>query len=331
MDLDDFDYHLPREMIAQQPSEVRSASRLMVLNGRGIIHESFENLPDHLSEGDLLVLNDSRVVHARLSGVKETGGRVELLLLETAGREARCLIRGRRIRPGTRLQIGDAACEVAGREGMFFTVAFDRDVKRVMAEYGQVPLPHYIRERLEDPERYQTVYARKEGSVAAPTAGLHFTEELLRRLRERGVGIAYVTLHIGPSTFLPVREARPETMLPEPFSIGRESAEAINEAADGGRLIPVGTSTVKALESAAGDDGRVKAGEGESRLFIAPGYRFRLPYRGMVTNFHLPRSTLLMLVSALFGRERILQAYSEAIARGYRFYSFGDAMLVMRQ
>jgi len=328
MELEDFDYPLPTELIAQRPLERRDSSRLLVL-GQTIAHDLFQNLPEHLDKGDVLVLNDTRVVKARLLGRKRTGGKVELLLLSFRGREAGCLVKGRKLRDGLEIEVGEARCRLE-RRGRLFQAVFDRDVSELLSSQGRVPLPYYIREELPQPERYQTVYAREPGSVAAPTAGLHFTEELLERLRRKGVRIARITLHIGPATFLPLRSLQgPQTMLPEPFAIGVESAELINRGIEEGSLIAVGTSTVKALESAAAK-GRVSARAGESTLFIAPGYRFKLPYKALITNLHLPRSTLLLLVCALFGKGRVLRAYEEAVERRYRFCSFGDAMLIKK-
>ncbi|MFQ5801185.1 MAG: tRNA preQ1(34) S-adenosylmethionine ribosyltransferase-isomerase QueA [Candidatus Hydrothermarchaeales archaeon] len=331
MDLAEFDYDLPKSMIAQRPPPTRDVSRLLVLSSSGIVHDTFKNLAAHLNEGDVLVLNDSKVVNAKLVGNKKTGGKVELLLLNPNGKETTCLIRGKKIREGTEIQIGDVTCEVTEKTEKGFKVRFDQEIKEIVDRYGEVPLPYYIKEPLESPERYQTVYARSIGSVAAPTAGLHFTEELLEALRKKGVKIAQLTLHIGPSTFLPIREGKVNShaVEPEHFFIDKENAEAINQGIEDESLMVVGTSSVKALESAAAN-GRVAEGEAESDLFIAPGYDFKVPIKGMITNFHLPRSSLLLLVCALFGRERIFKAYSEAISRGYRFYSFGDAMLIMR-
>jgi S-adenosylmethionine:tRNA ribosyltransferase-isomerase len=328
MDLDDFDYSLPRELIAQRPPPKRDASRLMVL-GTETVHDNFENLSKYLTDGDVLVLNDSKVINARLTGNKDTGGRIELLLLNVFENEASCLIRGKKIQKGTVLHIGTVTCKVTDKAPTGFRVVFDQAVEEVLQRYGEVPLPHYIKEELNDPARYQTVYAKRKGSVAAPTAGLHLTKEGLQAVEKKGVKIAFLTLHIGPSTFLPLKNGGHNSMQPEHFSIDKKNAEMINKGIENGSLIPVGTSSVKALESAAVDS-RIAPAETESELFISPGYRFNIPVKGMITNFHLPKSTLLLMVCALFGKERILRAYSEAIQQKYQFYSFGDAMLIMR-
>jgi S-adenosylmethionine:tRNA ribosyltransferase-isomerase len=329
MNLAEFDYHLPKDLIAQKPKSVRDESRLMVLNSQ-FIDAYFKNLPNYLNEGDVLVLNDSKVLNARLAGRKKTGGRVELLLVNFNGRDATCLIRGKRLRKGSVIEIGDVTCEVTGNIQRKFIVRFDRDISDVIEKYGEVPLPHYIKERLETPERYQTVYSRRTGSIAAPTAGLHFTEDLIKSIKEKGVKIANITLHIGPSTFLPIQEGENGHRLDkEYFSIDSDNARIIKEGVENSTLIAVGTTTVKALESAS-VDGQIVPWEGLSDIFISPGYKFKVPIKGMITNFHLPKSSLLLLVSALFGRERILEAYSRAIYSGYRFYSFGDAMFIKR-
>jgi S-adenosylmethionine:tRNA ribosyltransferase-isomerase len=332
--LSDFDYHLPRELIAQAPLARRDASRLMVLRGDVIEHRIFREIVDYLHAGDLLVFNNSRVIPARLRGRKATGGRVELLLVKELGHNLwECMYRGR-LREGTQLHFarGISARVEALRQG-HAVVRFDGgDIKRAMREIGEVPAPPYIRRRVSERE-YQTVYASRNGSIAAPTAGFHFTRELLDELRSLGVEFAFITLHIGPGTFLPVREEEVERhrMHEEQFEILPGEAERINRALEEGRRIfAVGTTTVRALESAF-IGGRVEPGVASTRLFIYPGYEFKVRYAGMITNFHLPRSTLIMLVSAFAGRERILRAYREAVERRYRFYSFGDAMLIFRE
>ncbi len=329
MNLAEFDYKLPKELIAQNPKPSRDESRLMVLNSK-IIDDSFKNIPEYLHEGDVLVLNDSRVVNARLVGRKKTGGRVELLIVKYNGRDATCLARGKNLGEGSEIEISDVTCEVTGRSHNSFNVRFDREISNVIERFGEVPLPHYIKERLEAPERYQTVYSKIKGSIAAPTAGLHFTENLIESIREKGVKVAYVTLHIGPSTFLPLRDRENgHSRGKERFLITTENARIINEGIERGSLIAVGTTTVKALESAAISEMVVPCEEW-SDVFISPGYEFKVPIKGMITNFHLPRSSLLLLVCALFGRKRILEAYNRAISSGYRFYSFGDAMFIQR-
>jgi len=292
-----------------------------------------------LKEGDVLVVNDSRVVPARLFGVKDgTGGSVELLLLERRAHDTwECLARpARRLRPGTRLVFGGGllrgeVLEAMPGGGRLVGFRWEGVFEDVLRQLGEIPLPPYIKERLSDPERYQTVYAREEGSKAAPTAGLHFTPELLEAIRQRGVEVVSITLHVGLGTFRPVTAETVEEhhMHAEYYRVPQESAAAINRAkARGGRCIAVGTTVVRTLESVAADDGEVLPGSGWTEIFIYPGYRFKV-IDAMVTNFHLPRSTLLMLVSAFAGREQVLRAYEEAIAMGYRFYSFGDAMLIL--
>ena len=340
----DFDYALPPELVAQTPSEPRDHSRLLVLyreTGR-IEHRRFHQVTDYLKEGDLLVLNDSRVIPARLHGQREgTGGRVELLLLRRLepGRWEALGRPGRRLRPGVRLHVAGAADGpvevrvVESREDGIKVVelASEEGLERV----GQVPLPPYIREPLSDPERYQTVYARTPGSVAAPTAGLHFTEGLLDEVRQRGVHIAFITLHVGLDTFRPVTEDDPRKhrLHSEAFTLGQCAARELNSARqEGRRIVAVGTTTVRVLEQASlrAEDGGgvIEPASGWTGLFILPGYRFRT-VQALVTNFHLPRSTLLMLVCAFAGRERVLAAYQEAIKERYRFYSFGDCMFII--
>ena len=343
----DFDYYLPPELIAQTPVEPRDASRLMVVHratGR-IEHRLFRDIGEYLRPGDLLVANQTRVIPARLRGHKTgTGGKVELLLL--ARRDERtweALAGGKGLRPGQRIELAGAQMTaeiVAETESGGRLVRFDRPVEPLLDELGEVPLPPYVHRPLADRDRYQTVYARVEGSSAAPTAGLHFTPDLLVDLRSMGVEMAFLTLHIGLDTFRPVKEEEVEAhqIHTEWFELTAPAAEQINRARlEGRRVIAVGTTAVRALESAArgcGTDGEVcglqtvAAYAGSTDLFIYPGYRFRV-VEAMITNFHLPRSTLLMLVSAFAGRELILRAYEEAIRERYRFYSFGDAMLLL--
>jgi S-adenosylmethionine:tRNA ribosyltransferase-isomerase len=344
----DFDYELPPERIAQTPVEPRDASRLMVVHrGTGQIeHRIFCDVGDYLRAGDLLVMNQTRVIPARLLGRKAaTGGRVELLLLNRRDEHTwEALVRGKGLRPGTRIELlpGHSAEIVALAESGGRLVRFEQPVDDLLARAGIVPLPPYIREPLADPERYQTVYGRVEGSVAASTAGLHFTPELLLDLRRRGVEMAFVTLNIGLDTFRPVKEEEVEAhhIHSEWYQVTAPVAEQINRARlEGRRIVAVGTTVVRSLESAAaaarcGPDGEacgwraVAAHTGPTELFIYPGYRFCI-VDAMITNFHLPRSTLLMLVSAFAGRELILRAYGEALRECYRFFSFGDAQLLL--
>jgi len=341
VNVSDFDYELPESAIAQAPVEPRDASRLLVLHrGRGTLeHRTFRDLPEYLRPGDVLVINDSRVIPARLFGEKEgTGGSVELLLLERRGLDTwEALVRpGRRVRPGARLVFGGGLLraevkDVTPAGGRIVSFFYEGVFEDLLRRLGEMPLPPYIKERLDDPERYQTVYAREEGSKAAPTAGLHFTPELLETIRSQGIVIAPLTLHVALGTFRPVSTETVEahTMHAEFYRLPEATADAVNRArARGGRVVAVGTTAVRTLESAAGEDGRVRAGEGWTDIFIYPGYRFRV-VDALVTNFHLPRSTLLMLVCAFAGRERVLSAYKTAVEAGYRFYSFGDAMLIL--
>ncbi len=340
MKTSDFDYELPPELIAQHPVEPRDASRLLVLyqdSGR-IEHAHFRDLPAYLRPGDLLVANESRVLRARLLGRKaRTGGRVEVLLLRRLDeRRWEALLGGQRIRPGLELALGEepillARVEETRPDGTW-VLRFAEEVEPHLERLGMVPLPPYIHEPLADVERYQTVYARVAGSVAAPTAGLHFTPRLIAELQDRGVGFAFVVLHIGWDTFRPVKveEIEAHPIHAEWCRVPDEVAQAVRETRRaGGRVVAVGTTAVRALETAA-QSGEVAPFEGWTRLFIYPGYRFRT-VDALITNFHLPRSTLLLLVSAFAGRETVLRAYREAIARRYRFYSFGDAMLILHR
>lgn len=347
MRLEDLDYELPPDRIAQVPAAERDASRLMVL-GRttgAVRHRTFRDLSEELAPGDLIVLNDTRVRPARLRGTKATGGKIEMLLLEpveSAGRW-RCLLDASRPpRPGSTLEFagGLRAC-VEERKGATWTVTLAADgggdPLTLVEEHGEIPLPPYIRRDPHDPraeedrERYQTVYARASGSAAAPTAGLHFTPLLLEELGRKGVRRASVTLTVGIGTFLPLRamDAASDSLHGESFVVPQETVDAVSRTREsGGRVVAVGTTTVRALEGGVGENGRLHAGAGRTRLFIRPGHRFRF-VDAMITNFHLPRSSLLALVFAFAGREPVLAAYREAIAEGYRFYSYGDAMLVV--
>lgn len=339
--LDDFDYFLPPECIAQFPLPERTMSRLLALRGERMDDRSFADLPELLAPGDLLVMNDTRVVHARLLGFKETGGHVEVLIERITGdTTALAQVRASKSpKPGARLRLADALdVEVLGREGAFYALKFPGNVLKLVEQYGRLPLPPYI-DRIAvnaDEERYQTVYARPDvtgGSVAAPTAGLHFDLPLLERLRSRGIDIARVTLHVGAGTFQPVREQAiaKHRMHAERYQIPQETADAIAATRQrGGRVVAVGTTSLRTLEAAAQPDGSVKVGAGETALFVTPGYAFQLADL-LITNFHLPKSTLLMLVSAFGGLEPIRAAYRYAIANGYRFFSYGDAMLIHRQ
>jgi S-adenosylmethionine:tRNA ribosyltransferase-isomerase len=350
MRLPEFDYRLPPERVAQEPGARRDSSRLMILDraGQEVKETVFASIGDHLAAGDLLVLNDTRVVPARLRSRKPTGGLVELLLVardpaDPEGRTWRCLAStSRGLKPGSRLGIapGFEAEFLGETEGGRVRVRLHDaggDVEGALRRHGSVPLPPYIRRDNRDAreaidrERYQTVYARQDGAIAAPTAGLHFTEELLGGLRARGIGTATLTLHVGPGTFQPVRAQNIEEhrLEPEAFRLPPETAGVIAACrARGGRVVAVGTTVVRVLEGRARDDGSVEPGEGSCGTYITPGHRFRA-VDALLTNFHLPRTSLLILVAAFAGRERVLAAYEEAIARGFRFYSYGDAMLIL--
>lgn len=334
--LEDFDYLLPPELIAQAALPDRGASRLLHVQGGGLVDRVFRDLPTLLREHDLLVFNDSRVLHARLFGQKETGGQVEVMVERPLGdHEVLAMIRASKSpKPGTRLRLADAfEAEVLGRVGEFFHLRFPADDTAVnyIERFGKLPLPPYIeRSAAEaDEARYQTVYARELGSVAAPTAGLHFDEALFAALDARGVRRAFVTLHVGAGTFQPVREndLSRHQMHREWYCVPPEAVEAVAQArARGGRVISVGTTALRALESAA-QHGELRAGCEETGIFITPGYRFRV-IDALITNFHLPKSTLLMLVSALAGMETIREAYAHGVAQRYRFFSYGDAMFL---
>ncbi len=341
--LSDYDYHLPESLIAQAPMVQRDRSRLLHL-GRATgrpAHRRFDDLPELLAAGDVLVRNNTRVIPGRLLGRKESGGRVEALILDYAQGAARkvftCLVKAsKRPRPGTRLIFdGGLSATVVALQERTCSLAFEsaEAFEQVLERIGHVPLPPYIRrgDTPTDQRTYQTVYASRRGAIAAPTAGLHFTPELLARLQATGVVVADVTLHVGYGTFLPVEaeDIRDHRMHAEWFSLPAATAEAVNAARQRGtRVVAVGTTCVRTLEFCADDQGRLAERSGECDLFIYPGYTFKA-VDAMITNFHLPKSTLLMLVSAFAGRENILSAYAEAVREGYRFYSYGDAMLIV--
>jgi S-adenosylmethionine:tRNA ribosyltransferase-isomerase len=339
MKTSDFDYHLPESSIAQTPAEPRDSSRLLILNRAtgDVEHKTFRDLSLILCPGDLLVLNRTRVIPARIFAKKETGGRVELLLLRS--RDAltwEALVGGKGLKVGKKVVVenGPHAEILEILEGSERLIRFSEPIEPYFSKVGNVPLPPYIHEKLGDPERYQTVYSRDVGSAAAPTAGLHFTPQLLDELKQKGVKTAYVTLHVGLDTFAPVTEENPEEhkIHTEWCELPQETADLINQTKqNGGRVIAVGTTSVRTLESAGSliTDHRplITAFTGPTSIFILPSYQFKV-VDAMITNFHLPKSTLIMLVSAFAGRERILQTYQTAIKEGYRFYSFGDAMLI---
>ena len=337
----DFYFELPQELIAQDPLEERSSSRLLVLDKHtgAMSHCVFRDVISYLRPGDCLVLNNTKVIPARLLGEREgTGGRVEVLLLKrSAGDIWETLVKpGKKCRPGTRLVFGNGllkaqVLETVEEGNRLIKFEYDGIFEEVLDTLGEMPLPPYITHKLRDRNRYQTVYAKYEGSAAAPTAGLHFTKELLKEIEAKGVRTAYVTLHVGLGTFRPVKEENvlEHHMHSEYFQISEEAAGVINSTkAQGGRIICVGTTSCRTVESASDDSGCGRPGSGDTDIFIYPGYRFNV-LDGLITNFHLPESTLVMLVSALAGRENVLKAYEEAVREQYRFFSFGDAMLIL--
>lgn len=340
MKTSDFNYDLPQELIAQDPLSDRSGSKLMLLDKKtgAVSHHIFREITDYLRPGDCLVLNNTKVIPARLYGNREeTGGAVEVLLLKRLENDRwETLVRpGKKCRPGTRLSFGDgrlkAVVEDIVEEGnRLISFQYEGIFEEILDSLGEMPLPPYITHKLQDKNRYQTVYAKEEGSAAAPTAGLHFTNELLEQVRRMGVEIASVTLHVGLGTFRPVKvdDVTKHHMHSEFFRILPEEADKINRTKEkGGRIICVGTTSCRTIESAADEQGIVHAGSGDTDIFIYPGYTFKV-LDGLITNFHLPQSTLLMLVSALAGKEHVLSAYEEAVRKNYRFFSFGDAMFI---
>ena len=341
MKLSDFNYELPQELIAQDPLLKRSDSRLMVLNRAtgGIEHRHFSDVIEYLNPGDCLVINDTKVIPARLIGVKEdTGASIEVLLLKRHDDKVwETLVKpGKKARVGARISFGEGklvgeVIDIVEEGNRLIRFEYEVIFEEVLDELGQMPLPPYITHRLEDKDRYQTVYATHTGSAAAPTAGLHFTKELLAQIKEKGIKIARVTLHVGLGTFRPVKVENilEHHMHSEFYVIDEEAANTINETkANGGKIVSVGTTSTRTLETVADENGHVRACSGWTDIFIYPGYKFKVVDR-LITNFHLPESTLLMLVSALYDREKILEAYKIAVEEKYRFFSFGDAMLIL--
>lgn len=341
MNVDLYDFELPEELIAQTPLPERTASRLLTLNKQdgSIAHRTFKDIADELQPGDTLVLNDTRVIPARLFGVKEeTGAKAEVLLLKNLqGDTWEALVKpGKKLKKGSVIRFGDELQAVIEDEGEMgerkLTFTYQGIFQEILDRLGQMPLPPYIKEKLDDKERYQTVYSKHEGSAAAPTAGLHFTEELLDKIRAKGVTVAFITLHVGLGTFRPMSVERVEdhVMHAEYYSVNQETADILNEArARGGRIVAVGTTSCRTLETIGTrfEGGLLEACSGWTDIFIYPGYTFKV-VNALITNFHLPKSTLVMLVSALAGREHILNAYAEAVKERYRFFSFGDAMFI---
>ena len=336
----DYYYDLPKELIAQDPLEDRSSSRLMVLGKKSgnVSHLHFTEILDYLRPGDCLVINNTRVIPARLIGTKkDTGAHVEILLLRRKQNDIwETLVRpGKKLRPGAEVTFGDGSLtatilDVVEGGDRLVQFHYDGIFEEILDRLGEMPLPPYITHKLKDRDRYNTVYAKFDGSAAAPTAGLHFTKELLEQVKEKGVNIAQVTLHVGLGTFRPVKvdDVRQHEMHTEWYRVTQETADLINQTkANGGRIIAVGTTSVRTLETVADEDGHMKAQEGDTSIFIYPGYKWKI-VDGLITNFHLPESTLIMLVSSLAGREHVLNAYKEAVKERYRFFSFGDAMYI---
>ncbi len=344
--LEDYDYYLPKELIAQKPSPQREKCKLMIVNRstKEIIHTNFSKIMDYLDENNILVINDTKVIPARLFGKKETGGKVEILLLDFDPErtkstifEARCLIKAsRRPRPGSYIFFPKGLkAKVNGYKDGKVDIIFESELPfiEVLKEIGKMPLPPYIKREVtpEDASNYQTIYAEKPGAIAAPTAGLHFSPDLIDALKKKGIGIVHITLHIGYGTFIPVKvsDIRKHKMESESFEVSKEAARFINDGIkEGKEIITVGTTTIRALEYLATKYGKVIAKKGICDLFIYPGYKFKV-IKGLITNFHLPKSTLIMLVCALAGKDLVLKAYKEAIDMQYRFYSYGDAMLIL--
>lgn len=340
MDVKDFDYDLPEELIAQDPLEDRSSSRLMVLDKKTgeVSHHVFKEIVKYLRPGDCLVLNNTKVIPARLFGVKEgTMAKIEILLLKRRQNDVwETLVKpGKKAKPGTRIIFGDGlltgeVIDVVDDGNRLIQFSYEGIFEEILDKLGQMPLPPYITHQLKDKNRYQTVYAKYDGSAAAPTAGLHFTKELLQQVKDKGIDIAEVTLHVGLGTFRPVKvdNVLDHHMHSEFYMVSQEAADKINNAKkNGGRIISVGTTSTRTLEAASDENGMLKECSGWTDIFIYPGYRFKV-IDCLITNFHLPQSTLVMLVSALAGREHVLNAYKEAVEERYRFFSFGDAMFI---
>ncbi len=329
--LEDFNYELPKELIAQEHAIPRDHSRMMVVKDK-IYHKHFYNLPEFLERGDTLVVNNTKVIPARFFGHKETGGKVEILLIrKLKDTQWECLIKGKKIKQNSTLNFNGFKGRIVDieEEGKKI-IEFDKRVEEIMKK-GNVPLPPYIKKKLEDPNMYQTVYSKKEGAIAAPTAGLHFTKELINNLKDKGVNFAEITLHVSLGTFRPVHDIKTHKMDEEYYEVSEESAKLINKTLSSGRRVfAVGTTSVRTLETVS-KEGVVNSGSGFSNIFIKPGYKFQSGISGIITNFHIPKSTLLMMITAFGGYERVMNAYKVAIKERYRFYSFGDSMFLFKE
>jgi len=326
MRLSDFDYNLSKEFIAQKPVSPRDSSKLMVINNK-IEHKRFYNIINYLKKDDVLVINETKVIPAKLVGRKQTGAKVELIIEEINKNKCKCRIKATKPRVKNKLIFGKYKAEIIKQDKDTFTVLFDSNVNEIMEKIGQLPTPPYVKRTLDRNSQYQTVYSKKKGSIAAPTAGLHFTKRLLNKIKKKGVKIAKVCLHVDFGTFLPVRDINISNLHSEYFEVDKKNADIINNRK--GRVIVVGTTSVRTFEST-NKNGKIIPKKGKTEIFIKPGYKFKNKIDGLITNFHLPKSTLLMLVSAFIGRKKILDAYKIAIKKKYRFFSFGDATLILK-
>ncbi|MGB9748783.1 MAG: tRNA preQ1(34) S-adenosylmethionine ribosyltransferase-isomerase QueA [Candidatus Woesearchaeota archaeon] len=330
--LEDFNYEVPKELIAQKPIIPRDHARMMVVKDK-IYHKHFYQLPEYLEKGDVIVVNNTRVIPAKFFGKKETGGKVEVLLIKNLGENVwECLVKGRRIKENTSLFFDGLKAKVESRKEGKFILNFNKKIRNEIFNKGEIPLPNYIKEKLEDKEMYQTVYSKRLGAIAAPTAGLHFTKELIEKLNSKGVRFVEITLHVSLGTFKPVKNIETHKMDEEYYEISEESASMINEAFENkNSVFAVGTTVVKTLETVSDSNGLIIPKTGLSDLFIKPDYKFKTKLSAMITNFHIPKSTLIMMVCAFGGYERVMNAYKEAIREKYKFFSFGDSMLLFRE
>jgi len=332
MKLSDFNYNLPKELIAQEPINKRDYSRLMVLNSRGINNDHFYNIIKYLNKGDVLVINETKVLKNKLVGKKKTGAHIEIIIEKKIKDYYECNLRGHRVKLGAEIifphnLIGKVVKKTIKR----FYIKFNKkNINKYLDKYGELPIPFYVKKHIKQQNRYQTIFAKNKGSFAAPTASLHFTKQLLKTIQNKGIKIAKITLHISFGTFLPIKEKdfTKHKMHEEYYEISEQASDIINNCK--GRLICCGTTTVRTLESAAKSNGKIKPQKSNTDLFIYPGYKFKTPIKAMITNFHLPKSSLLLLVCGFYGKYKIFRAYKEAIKKKYRFYSFGDAMLLVK-